>query len=177
MRAIRWCCVLALPALFLAAGRPAAPAQEKAAGTGVELRVVKYDGLSDAVRQLQGKVVLVDFWASTCVPCKEKFPHLLELQRRYAGDGFVALPVAILLDEDTPLKVEQAKVLKFLQDKNATTTNLLLDEKVDVWQSRLRFDGVPALYVFNREGRWYQFNDPINYDEVDKLVAELVKAK
>jgi thiol-disulfide isomerase/thioredoxin len=177
MRAIRWCCLLALPALLVAAGRPAAPAQEKAAGVGVELRVVKYDGLSDAVRALQGKVVLVDFWASTCVPCKERFPHVLELQKKYAADGFVALPVAILLDDDTSAAEERAKVLKFLQEKNATTTNLLLDEKVDVWQSRLRFDGVPALYVFNREGKFYQFTDPINYDEVDKLVAELVKAK
>ena len=177
MRATRWFCVLALPALLLAAGRPAAPAQDKAAGAGVDVRVVKYDGLCDAVRQLQGKVVLVDFWASTCVPCREKFPHVLELQRRYAGEGFVALPVAIPLDEDTPLQAERGKVLKILQQMNAGTTNLLLDEPVDVWQKRLRFDGVPALYVFNREGKWYQFNDPIDYDAVDKLVAELVKAK
>jgi thiol-disulfide isomerase/thioredoxin len=178
MRAIRWCCVLALPALFLAAGRPAAPAQDKAAGAGVEVRVVKYDGLAQAVRQMQGKVVFVDFWSTNCVPCKEKFPHVLELQRRYAGDGFAVISVAIPLDEDTPLEVERGRVLKFLQEKNAAAaTNLLLDEKADVWQARLRFDGVPAVYVFNREGKWYQFTDPINYDEVDKLVAELVKAK
>ena len=175
MRALRWCCVLAL---LLAVGRPTAPAQDKGGGARVEVRVVKYDGLSEAVRQLEGKVVLVDFWASTCIPCKKEFPHVLDLQRRYAGEGFAVISVAIPLDEDTPLEVERGKVLKFLQEQNAAaTTNLLLDEKVDVWQNRLRFDAVPAVYVFNRAGKWYQFKDEFNYDEVDRLVAGLVKAK
>jgi thiol-disulfide isomerase/thioredoxin len=174
MRAIRWCCVLAL---LLAAGWPVAPAQNKGGAAGVELRVVKYDALCDVVRQLEGKVVLVDFWASTCVPCKKEFPHVLDLQRKYAGEGLAVVSVAIPLDEDTPLAVERGKVLKFLQEQNATTPNLLLDEKADVWQARLHFDGVPAVYVFNRAGKWYQFKDEFSYDEVAKLVAELVKAK
>jgi thiol-disulfide isomerase/thioredoxin len=174
MRAIRWCCVLAL---LLAPGRPAVPAPDKGGAGGVDLRVVKYDGLADAVRQLEGKVVLVDFWASTCVPCKKEFPHVLELQRQHAAEGLVVVSVAIRLDEDTPLDVERGKVLKFLQEQNATTTNLLLDEKVDVWQQRLRFDAVPAVYVFNRAGKWYQFKDEFSYGDVAKLVAELVKAK
>jgi thiol-disulfide isomerase/thioredoxin len=169
--------VLALPALLVAAGRPAAPTQEKAGGPAVDVRVVKYDGLCDAVRRLQGKVVLVDFWSSTCVPCKKEFPHVLDLQRRYAGEGFVVLSVAIPLDEDTPLETERGQVLKFLQQQNATITNLLLDEPVDVWQGRLRFTEVPAVYVFNRAGKWYQFKDEVNYDDIDKLVDQLVKEK
>ncbi|HJT76774.1 MAG TPA: TlpA disulfide reductase family protein [Gemmataceae bacterium] len=175
MRAIR-CCVLAgLAALLCTAGRPAAPAQEKAAG--VTVQVVKYDGLADAVRGLRGKVVLVDFWGIDCGPCKKAFPHVMQMQRKYGADGLAVVSVAIKLDDDSPLDRERGRVLKFLQDQGATTTNLLLDEKADVWQGRLRFDAIPAVYVFNRQGKWYQFKDEFSYDDVEKLVADLVKTK
>lgn len=47
---------------------------------------------------LKGKVVLVDFWASWCGPCKDSFPVLEELQARFGNKGLVVL--AVNLDED-----------------------------------------------------------------------------
>ncbi len=175
MRAIHRFGLLGLSALLVMAGRPAAPAQEKAAG--VDVRVVKYDGLADAVSGLRGKVVLVDFWGIDCGPCKKAFPHVLEMQRKYGADGLTVVSVAIKLDDDAPTDRERGRVLKFLQDHGATTTNLLLDEKAAVWQGRLRFDSIPAVYVFNRQGKWYQFKDEFSYDDVENLVAGLVKAR
>ncbi len=169
MRASR-CCLVGLAVLLL----PAAPAQEKGA---VAVAVVKYDGLADVVRGLRGKVVLVDFWGIDCGPCKKAFPHVLEMQRKYGADGLAVVSVAIQLNEESPLAREQERVLKFLQDHRATTTNLLLDEKHDVWQSRLRFDAIPAVYVFNRQGKWYQFKDEFSDDDVERLVADLVKTR
>ena len=46
---------------------------------------------------LRGKVVLLDFWASWCDPCRQSFPWMSELQRRYAASDLV---VAINLDQD-----------------------------------------------------------------------------
>jgi thiol-disulfide isomerase/thioredoxin len=51
--------------------------------------------------QLAGKVVLLDFWASWCEPCRHSFPWMSELQRRYQDAGLVVL--AVNLDQDRRL--------------------------------------------------------------------------
>src|SRR5205807_209494 len=71
---------------------PLAAAQN--AGPAVEVKVAKYPDLSSVIEANQGRVVLIDFWATTCVPCKQGFPHLLEMQRTYGGKGLVVLTVA-----------------------------------------------------------------------------------
>src|ERR1051326_8601421 len=120
-----------IPAILLLIVIPA-PAGPPAT---VAVNVVKYDGLSALIKQQRGKVVVVDFWADYCVPCKREFPHLVELQQKYGGDGLVAVSVA-LDPSDKPESRE--RVLKFLEARQATFTNLFLDEPADVWQERLK---------------------------------------
>jgi cytochrome c biogenesis protein CcmG/thiol:disulfide interchange protein DsbE len=52
------------------------------------------------LRTLKGKVVLLDFWASWCGPCRQSFPWMNDLQRRYGSDLVV---VAVNLDQDRAL--------------------------------------------------------------------------
>lgn len=64
MRAKRWLIGLAVPALLLA--MPArTPADDPKDQGKVELKVVKYDELKEAIKKFKGKVVVVDFWADT----------------------------------------------------------------------------------------------------------------
>jgi thiol-disulfide isomerase/thioredoxin len=174
MRVTRWCCLLGLLALLLPAGPAPGPAAESA--PGVDLKVVKYDGLADTVRRLRGKVVVIDFWGNDCPPCKKNFHHLVELHEKYAAEGLAAVSVCVTFDEDAELPTEKTRALQFLQQKKATFTNLYLNEKPDVLKERLRIESIPCVYVFNREGKWYQFKDG-NYDDVEKRALELLRAK
>lgn len=152
---------------------PTAPAAPTAGE--VTLRVVKYQQLIDAVKAQKGKIIVVDIWADFCLPCKKEFPHLVELHKHYGKDGVVCISVTI--DE---LENKDA-ALKFLKSKGATFANYLLDEDASVWQNKWMLKGVPAVFVFNREGKRaakFDNDDPdkqFTYLDVEKLVRDLLR--
>src|SRR5258708_37640909 len=55
-------------------------------------------------KKYQGKVVLVNFWATWCDPCRAEIPYLIELNQKYASKGFVVVGVA--MDDEGKRKVE-----------------------------------------------------------------------
>lgn len=168
---MRLACTLGLVLALVLGGRPAAlPADETAAAPKVEVEIVKYDGMAAKVRQHKGKVIVVDFWATWCIPCKKEFPHLVELAQKHGADGLVAVSVSVdNLDK-------QEAVRKFLTNQKATFSNLLLDEPADVWKGRLNVTGVPVVYVFDRAGRIARkYTDGVDYAEVAKVVEGLLK--
>jgi thiol-disulfide isomerase/thioredoxin len=141
----------------------------------VQLATVNYDKLTEMVKLQKGKVVVVDFWADFCVPCKREFPNLVKMHQKYAADGLVAMSVA--LDDPTDEKAK-ARVVKFLQARQATFTNILLDEKPEVWQKQLDIDGPPCVYVFARSGQLEKkFTGEIKYGEIEELAVRLLKDK
>jgi cytochrome c biogenesis protein CcmG/thiol:disulfide interchange protein DsbE len=56
------------------------------------------DGMDATVAQYKGKVVLVNFWATWCDPCREEIPWLIEMQDKYGPRGFTVLGIA--MDEE-----------------------------------------------------------------------------
>jgi thiol-disulfide isomerase/thioredoxin len=159
------------PAVAILLVVPLAPAEPPAT---VAVQVVKYDGLSALIKQQRGKVVVVDFWADFCIPCKREFPKLVSLHNQYAKAGLVAVSVSL---DDLGEDGAKDKVLKFLQKQQAALTNVILDEKPEVWQAKLKIDGPPLVMVFNRKGELEQkfVDKDVDYAVIGKLVAELLK--
>jgi thiol-disulfide isomerase/thioredoxin len=148
-----------------------AVADAQTVGT-VDVKIVKYSGMLDAIKHLRGRVLVVDFWADTCLVCKKEFPHLVQMQQKYATNGLAAISVS--LDDPSQPGVTE-KVLRFLRSQNASFTNLILDEKPEFWQDKLNFDGPPSVFVFDRQGNIKkQFKDEFSYAEVEALVKELL---
>src|SRR5262245_44243217 len=83
--------------------------------------------LDAGVAKHKGKVVLVDFWATWCGPCVKKFPHLVELHKKYAEKGLVC--VSVSMDEYGDDGDSREKVQKFLKEKGATFPNFLFRDK------------------------------------------------
>ncbi len=140
----------------------------------VAIQVVKYDALSALIKQQRGKVIVIDFWADFCIPCKREFPKLVALHNQQAKAGLVAVSVSL---DDLGQDGVKDRIQSFLQKQQATMTNLILDEKPEVWQAKLKIDGPPLVMVFNRKGELEQkfVDKSVDYAVIGKLAAELLK--
>jgi hypothetical protein len=96
------------------------------------------------------------------------------MHTKYGPQGFAAVSVSLDDPKDAQL---MANVRKFLNSQKATFTNLVLDEKPEVWQTRLKFDGPPCVFVFNRDGKWTKFDPFFDYADVEKKVVEYLRQK
>lgn len=62
-------------------------------------KVETIDGKNISLDDLQGKVVLIDFWATWCGPCREALPHVREIAKKFEGQPLVVLSVSVDDDE------------------------------------------------------------------------------
>ena len=97
------------------------------------------------------------------------------MRDKYAKDGLSVITVS--LDEEAQSNEVQEKVRKLLESKKAVHfTNLILDEKIEVWQQKLKFDGAPSFFVFGRDGKLIKhFKDNFEFEDMEKLVGESIK--
>jgi len=98
-----------------------------------------------SLAQWQGRVVLVNLWATWCVPCRKEMPELAELQERLGSEDFEV--VAISLDR------QGAEVARpFLDEVGAGALKLYLDPSTGVLAG-FRAVGLPATMLIDRSGR------------------------
>ena len=91
---------------------------------------------------LRGKVVLVNFWATWCPPCRKELPDLETLYSRFSPQGLVILGIS---DEDV------AKVEPFVR-QHAISYPILLDSQ-KIANEAFEFQGIPKSFVFDRSGK------------------------
>jgi thiol-disulfide isomerase/thioredoxin len=126
------------------------------------------------LRELKGKVVLIDFWASWCGPCKQEMPVLEELHKKYAKDGLVIVGVNI----DNNAK----KMNNFLKGAPATF-RMVRDPKLNI-ASKYEPATMPSSYFIGRDGKTryvhegFQRKDAAEIEErVKRLLGEGVGAE
>ncbi len=94
------------------------------------------------LKQLRGSVVLVNFWATWCPPCRKEMPDLEALYQRFEDRGLVVLAIS---DEDAD------KVRPFLAERKITYP-VLLDPGRKV-NDLFRVEGIPKSFVYDRDGK------------------------
>ena len=132
---------LGLTAIFaaLAVGALSAAAASK---TAPDVTLQTADGASLHLADYKGRVVLVDFWASWCVPCKTSFPALDALWQEYKSKGVEVL--AINVDE------QRKDADAFLND-HPHSVNVLFDPQ-GVSPSKFGVRGMPSSFIIDRAG-------------------------
>ena len=132
---------LAIGCLLSAASHKAQAGPVKVGESFPDLSRFQLEGkLPDSLR---GKIVLVDFWASWCGPCKGSFPILEELHKTYGAKGVVVL--GINLDET------QEAMRDFLA-KHAVTFPVVRDAKQQVVKS-VSIPTMPTSFILDGEGK------------------------
>ena len=131
-----------------------------------------------ALSSLKGKVVLLDFWASWCVPCRKSNPHVKALYEKYRKKGFDVVYVADndsrpedalkAIDQDGIRKYHHVlRGLKTLKDANGKMTGYDKSEDVSE-QYAIHF--LPTKYLIDREGK---IIGKVNDEELDAKLKEI----
>jgi len=108
----------------------------------VEFSLKDLSGKTWTFSELRGKVVLVNFWATWCPPCRKEMPDLETLYERFAPQGLVILGIS---DE------EASKVDPFVRERKVTFP-ILLDPGRKV-NEMFVVEGIPKSFVYDREGK------------------------
>ncbi len=109
------------------------------------------EGAAKLVQERNGKILLLNIWATWCVPCKEEFPDLVKLADYYQGRDLEIVGLSV----DYPDEV-QSKILPFLQQYHANfkvyVKNFASDEAFINTLGKEWNGGVPATFIFDKSG-------------------------
>lgn len=131
------------------------------------------DGWREVKARQRGRVLLVNFWATWCEPCREEFPALVRLHDTYRGRGLSL--VAISMDEPESV----ADIAKFLQSEGAQFGSYRHDFRdfgafVDTINPQWG-GGIPASFLFDRNGKLVaSWQGATSYEEFEGAVKPLL---
>lgn len=110
-----------------------------------DVTMTTLDGQEINLAQQDGKVVLVNFWATWCAPCRKEIPDLIDLYDEHKSDGLMV--VGIALDK------EGAEVVKPFVEKEKVNYPIVIDTSKTIESQFDAMYGLPTTYVVNSEGK------------------------
>lgn len=135
----------------------------------LEASLPDLQGDNQAVSQWLGKVMVVNFWATWCTPCREEIPEFIEAQNKYGDQGLIFVGIAI----DQPDKVKM-----FSQEFGINYPVLI--GSFNTWSlleaAGNRMSALPYTVVLNRSGEIVDtYLGRVNLKKLEKLVEPLLK--
>ena len=136
-------------------------------GPAPALRLLDLDGKEHALEAYRGKVVLINFWATWCEPCKDEMPSIERLRRSLEGRPFAVLAVNLAEPDSRVQRFLREVPLGFpvLMDRDTAAAK--------AWKARV----LPATYIVGPDGRIrYSYLGELDWsrEPVRKQIAELL---
>ena len=109
---------------------------------GLDFELMDLQGKRWQLKKLRGKVVLLNFWATWCPPCRAEVPDLAALQQRFGSKGLTILAVS----EEDPA------TLQSFVASHQINYQVLLDPEGKI-KDQFRVNGIPQTFIYNRKGK------------------------
>ena len=132
----------------------------------VKLTAGTWKDVEALVAKSAGKIVVVDVWSTSCLPCMTEFPHLVEMHQKH-GEKVICISfnVDYVGIKSKPVATYEKKVAEFLQKHKATCTNILSNMPSDEIFQSLELSSIPAAYVYGTDGKLLKrFDDSLLVD-------------
>lgn len=100
------------------------------------------EGKEISLAQLKDKVVLIDFWATWCGPCRKALPSIEKLSKEFESKGLVTLAIS----------TEEPEVVKQFLIKNKLTIKSLIDKGMET-AKKFSVKGLPTVFIIGRDGK------------------------
>ncbi len=155
----------------------------------VTIKVTSFEALREHIAAQNGKIVIVDYWSTSCGPCRKEFPNLVEIHNNYPTGQIVCMSASLDYAglPDMPVEECSKKALEFLIEQKATLQNFIFEEEdLTIMDEKLKAASIPVVEVFDTDGQLKKRFDgstgeEFTYQEnviplVDQLIAERFKS-
>ena len=107
-------------------------------------KLMDVDGKPVSLAEFKGKVVILDFWATWCPPCRTEIPGYIALQKKYASEGLAVIGVSVDTDGVAPVK-------KFVKDMGINYVVVMAND--DIQNAYGPIQGYPTTFIIDRDGQ------------------------
>lgn len=167
----RLAAAVAVAALLPLAISPTSSAEEP------RLEPVNHAEWRQVLASHRGDLIVVDFWATWCLPCLERFPAMVELAERYGGEGVTFIAFS-LDDRDDAGALRQAE--SFVREQGGPIEHYVTREVIPDAFEQLDLLGLPAVKIYARDGTLARTldaddpNDQFTDEDVEAAIRELL---
>lgn len=134
-----------------------------------DFTVEMFDGEQVTLSKLKGKVVLINFWATWCPPCRQELTHVQkEIIDRFKGQDFVFLPIS---------RGEKKSVVETFRKKEGYTFPMGLDPKQEIFK-KYATNYIPRNFVVGKDGKVIYVSvgfDPAEFSSMIKAIEAALK--
>lgn len=133
-----------------------------------EIKIAKWFNTDKnyTLSSLKGKVVLLEFWAIWCPPCKQSIPHLSELYNKYSKKGLVVIGVTSDKESNVKKFIKQMQIDYFIALDSGGKTN-----------NSYAIRGIPSAYLVDVNGKIAWQGHPMNLEnsEIESALKSVIK--
>ncbi len=137
------------------------------------LKAVNYDELKSIIQKEDGKLYVVNFWATWCKPCIEELPHFMEVNELYKSDPNFKM-ILVSLDNEKAL---DTKVKRFIESNHLNVDVYLLDDnkKMNEWipaTDKTWSGAIPATIFYKNKKKVYFKELQMTQYELEDIINE-----